>query len=67
MTAARGIELRAPHPPAPATGAVVAGLREHVAGTGPDRYMAPEIDGATDLVRSGRILEWAETATGPLQ
>jgi histidine ammonia-lyase len=67
MTAARAVELRAPHHPAPATAAVLAGLRVHVAGLGPDRFMAPEIDEATGLVRSGRILEWAESATGPLQ
>ena len=67
MTAARAVELRRPHKPAPATAAVVAGLRGQVPGIGPDRYLAPEIDRATDLVRSGAVVEWAESVTGPLQ
>jgi histidine ammonia-lyase len=66
LTAARAVELRAPHRPAPATQAVLDGLRQLVPGIGPDRYMAPEIDHATDLVRSGKIVEWAESATGLL-
>jgi histidine ammonia-lyase len=67
MTAARAVELRQPHPPAPATAAVVEGLRQTVPGIGPDRYLAPEIDRTTDLVRSGQIVAWAEAITGPLR
>jgi histidine ammonia-lyase len=66
MTAARAVEVR-PHRPAAATAAVVAGLRTGVPGMGPDRYLAPEIDRTTELVRSGKILSWAESVTGPLQ
>ncbi len=66
MTAARALELR-PHRPAPATAAVMAGLRDHVPGFGPDRYMAPEIEGTSRLVASGEVLGWAESACGPLQ
>ncbi len=57
MTAARGVELRAPLEPASATGAVIATLREHVAGPGPDRHLSPDIEAATELVRSGALLE----------
>jgi histidine ammonia-lyase len=57
LTAARALDLRAPLKPAPATGAVVALLREHVAGPGPDRHLAPEIAAAEALIRSGRIQE----------
>jgi histidine ammonia-lyase len=67
MTAARAVELRHPHQPAPATAAVVEGLRQTVPGIGPDRYLAPEIDRATNLVRSGHIVAWAEAVTGPLR
>jgi histidine ammonia-lyase len=67
MTAARAIELRAPLSPAPATSAVVSGLRRSIPGMGPDRYVAPEIDAATDAVRSGAIVEWAQSVVGPLQ
>lgn len=66
MTAARALELRS-HEPAPATGAVLHGLRREVGGFGPDRYMAPEIDRCSDLVSHGAILAWAESATGALE
>ena len=66
LTAARGIELRAPLAPAPATAAVIAALREAVPGPGPDRFLAPELDAAVELVRSGRARRAAESVTGPL-
>jgi len=46
---------------------VVAGLREHVAGPGSDRFLAPEIEAAVDYVASGAAVRAAETVTGPLQ
>jgi histidine ammonia-lyase len=67
LTAARALDLRAPLSPAPATAAVVAGLREAVAGPGPDRYLAPEIDAAVRYVASGAAVRAAQTVTGPLQ
>jgi histidine ammonia-lyase len=67
MTAARAIELRAPLRPAAATASVLAGLRESVPGMGQDRYVAPEIDLATDAVREGRVVGWAESVAGRLQ
>jgi histidine ammonia-lyase len=67
MTAARAVQLRQPHDAAPATAAVVEGLRQTVPGIGPDRYLAPEIDRTSDLVRSGQILAWTEAVTGPLR
>jgi histidine ammonia-lyase len=62
LTAARGIDLRAPLAPAPATGAVIAALRERVPGPGPDRHLAPEIAAAVDLVRTGALLAAANSA-----
>ncbi|WP_456696047.1 histidine ammonia-lyase [Aeromicrobium sp. P5_D10] len=56
LTAARGIDLRAPLQPAAATGAAISVLRQHVSGPGPDRYLAPDIEAATELVRSGALL-----------
>jgi histidine ammonia-lyase len=67
LTAARALDLRAPLSPAPATAAVVAGLRQHVAGPGSDRFLAPEIEAAVDYVTSGAAVRAAETVTGPLQ
>ncbi|ADU49823.1 histidine ammonia-lyase [Intrasporangium calvum DSM 43043] len=66
LTASRGIEMRAPLQAAPATGAVIAALRESVEAVGTDRFLAPEIEAAVDLVRSGRALAAVESVTGPL-
>lgn len=66
LTAARGIDMRAPLAPAPATGAVIEALRTRVEGPGPDRHLAPEMEAAIDLARDGSLLAAAESATGPL-
>jgi histidine ammonia-lyase len=62
LTAARALDLRAPLLPGPATGAVVTALRERVAGPGVDRYLAPEIEAATQFVRTGAAVRTAESA-----
>jgi histidine ammonia-lyase len=80
LTAARGVELRAPLKPGPATGAVVAALRSGagagngrgvggraVGGPGPDRFLAPDIAAANALVRSGALVSAAEAVTGLLK
>ncbi|MFI0419732.1 histidine ammonia-lyase [Spongiactinospora sp. 9N601] len=66
LTAARGIDLRSPATPAPATGAVVAALRQEVAGPGPDRFLAPEIESTVRLVADRTLVAAAESVTGPL-
>lgn len=67
LTAARGIELRAPLAPALGTGAVIAALRSAGwPGPGPDRFLAPEIGYAVDLTASGAVLAAVEAVTGPL-
>ncbi len=66
LTAARGLDLRAPLQPAAATAGVLAELRQAVPGPGPDRFLTPEIEAAVELVRSGRIVAAAETIAGPL-
>ena len=66
LAAARGIELRAPLPPGPASAAVIARLRETVDGPGPDRFLAPEIDAAVAFVARGDARRAAETVTGAL-
>lgn len=60
LTAARALDLRG-IAPAPATAAVVAALRDRVAGPGPDRYLAPEIEVAVELTTSGALLAAART------
>ena len=62
LTAARGIDLRAPLRPSEATGAVVALLRQHVAGPGPDRHVSPDLEAATALVRGGSLIKAAHAA-----
>ena len=68
LTAARALDLRAPLEPSPATAAVVRALRSAgVEGPGPDRHLAPEIETAVGLVRSGAVLEAVEDAIGELK
>jgi histidine ammonia-lyase len=66
LTAARGIDMRAPLTPAPATAAVVAVVRTRVDGPGTDRHLAPEIEAVVELARDGSLVAAAESVTGPL-
>lgn len=67
LTAARGLQLRAPLTPAPATAAVIAALRAAGApDPGPDRWLAPEIETAVAFVAAGDAVTAAESVTGPL-
>jgi len=66
LTAARGIQLRAPLEPSAATGAVIIALRETTAGPGADRFLAPEIEAAVQFVATGGALRAVESVTGPL-
>ncbi len=67
VCAARGLDLRAPLRPAPGTGAALALLRRSVPGPGPDRFMAPELAAAEELVRSGEVLDAVSAAIGELR
>jgi histidine ammonia-lyase len=67
LTAARGIELRLPLQPAPTTAAVIAALRTAGApAPGSDRWLAPEIELAVELIRTGAVVAAAESVAGPL-
>jgi histidine ammonia-lyase len=67
VTAARGIDLRAPLAPAAGTGAVRDALRAGGVGPpGPDRPLAPELAAAAALVSDGTVLRAAEAGVGPL-
>ena len=67
VSAARAQDLRRPLRPSPATMAVRDVLRTHVPGVGADRFLAPELAAAEELIRSGAVLGAAESVTGPLQ
>jgi histidine ammonia-lyase len=67
LTAARGIELRSPLQPAPATAAAITALRQAGApAPDTDRWLAPEIDVAVDLVATGAVIAAVESVTGSL-
>ncbi|MDR7362610.1 histidine ammonia-lyase [Nocardioides marmoribigeumensis] len=66
LTAARALDLRAPLAPSPATAAVLALLRQSVPGPGPDRYLAPEIESAVQLVQTGALLSAVQEVIGEL-
>jgi len=55
VTAARAIELRAPLQPSPISRKVIEELRKYVGGTGPDRYLSPELRAAQEFVISGKV------------
>lgn len=63
--AARAIDMRE-HPPAPATGAVLARIREDVPGVAGDRWVAPELARMRSLVTSRTLVDTAEQTIGEL-
>ena len=65
--AARAQDLRRPLEASPATAAVRDLLRKQVAGVGPDRVVAPELAAAEALIRSGAIVDAAQSVAGTLQ
>ena len=68
LTAARGLELRAPLEPAPATGAVVAALRaDGVPGPAPTASSPRRSRRPSQFVAAGAAVAAAESVTGPLR
>ena len=64
--AARGLDLRAPLAPGPATAAALASLRAVAAGPGPDRQLSPELAEVEGMIASGALLEAVEAEIGAL-
>lgn len=64
LTGCRALDLRAPLPPAPATGAVRDLVRTRVDGPGRDRFVSPEIEAVTELVLSGAVARAAVEHSG---
>ena len=58
LTAARAIDMREQQP-SPAVAAVIARLRDDVAGPGVDRFLSPEIEATVQLVADGTLLDVA--------
>jgi histidine ammonia-lyase len=55
VASARALDMRAPLEPAPVTAAVVAGLRQTVAGPGTDRFLAPELHAAEVFLKESSV------------
>jgi histidine ammonia-lyase len=51
VAASRAVELRAPHKPSPVSAQLIAELRKTVPGMGTDRFLAPELEAAAELLR----------------
>jgi histidine ammonia-lyase len=66
MCAAHGLDLRAPLQPGTGSAAALATVRGRIAAPGPDRWLAPDLAAAEDLVRTGAVLDAVEAAVGPL-
>lgn len=62
LTAARAMDMRAPVVPSAVSSAVVAQLRTAIPGPGTDRYLAPDIAAAHEMVVSGALLAAAASA-----
>jgi histidine ammonia-lyase len=57
LVAAQGVECRAPLQTSAALGKVIARLRREVSSLGDDRFLAPDMQTAAGLIRSGAIVE----------
>ncbi|WP_084252930.1 histidine ammonia-lyase [Devriesea agamarum] len=66
VAAARGMDMRSPLAPSPATEAALNLLRTSVPGPGPDRFLAPDLASAESLLATGRLLAEVERVLGPL-
>src|SRR4051794_11165239 len=64
--AARGLDLREPLEPAAGSAAALSAVRERVEGPGPDRWLAPELAAAEELVAGGALLRAVESAVGTM-
>ena len=60
LTAARAVELRKGLKPAKATQAVITELRKVVDPIGPDRFLSPEMERATLVIKEGRAVNAAK-------
>jgi histidine ammonia-lyase len=64
--AAQALDLRRPLTPGPVTGAVLQRIRQEVPFIEEDTFLAPHLQAAEGMVRSGAILAAAEEKVGPL-
>lgn len=60
MCAAQGVEFRAPLQTSAALQGVLARLRSRVATIHEDRYLAPDLEAAGEMVASGALCDWLD-------
>lgn len=65
LTAAQGVELRAPLKTSPSLSDVIAALREKVPSLGDDRFMADDIEASSTLIATGSICRLANLELNP--
>jgi histidine ammonia-lyase len=65
--AAQALDFRMPLKPGPATGAVLARIRQDIPFIDRDTFMAPHLKTAEDMVSTGALMQAAEEALGSLQ
>jgi histidine ammonia-lyase len=66
LCAAQALELRSPLSPGPATKTVVHRIRQEIPSLDNDRFIAPDLRTAGELVAAGTLVKSAEGAAGPL-
>jgi histidine ammonia-lyase len=66
LAAVRGLQLRAPLTPSPAGRAAVEAVAAFAGEPGPDRFLAPVIEAARDLIAGRDLRATIEAATCPL-
>lgn len=67
MTASRAVDLRAPLRPGLGVAAGIDVLRQRVPGSGPDRWMSPELVAAVAVVEGEELLAAVDAAVGALE
>jgi histidine ammonia-lyase len=67
LAACEALEFRRPLRSSPPLEAVVTRVRERVATHGQDRILGPEIETLAELLRTGAVLDAAESAGGTLE
>jgi histidine ammonia-lyase len=64
--AAHGLDLRAPLQPGPGSAAALQAVRTRMEGPGPDRWVAPDLAAANELVTGGAVQDAVEAAVGAM-
>jgi histidine ammonia-lyase len=67
LCATQALELRSPLPPGPAAKTVLQRIRQRIPSLQNDRFLAPDLKVAAELVATGKLVKSAEQSAGPLR